>query len=89
MTYTPIEDDLLIPPNVFSEHIGVFLREEFLTPMGLNIVSIAKATGLTELMLSQIINGKRKITVDISLVLDRFFGLSDGYFLRVQSTYRS
>jgi plasmid maintenance system antidote protein VapI len=36
---------------------------------------------------SEIISGKRSITADTDLRLCRFFGLSDGYWLRAQAAY--
>ncbi len=63
---------------------GELLREEFLDPMGLSQYRLAKEIDVPARMISEIIAGKRAITVDTDLRLCRFFGLSKGYWLRAQ-----
>ncbi len=72
--------------NNFIEltHPGEILREDFLEPMGLGADELAKAIGLQQTRVWEIIRGQRDISAEISLLLDRFFGLSEGYWLRLQ-----
>ncbi|NQE48966.1 MULTISPECIES: HigA family addiction module antitoxin [Herbaspirillum] len=63
---------------------GELLNEEFLKPMGITQYRLAKEIGVSQLRISEIVNGKRAITADTDLRLARFFGLSDGYWLRAQ-----
>lgn len=63
---------------------GELLNEEFLKPLGITQYRLAKEIGVSPLRISEIVNGKRAITADTDLRLARFFGLSDGYWLRVQ-----
>jgi len=58
---------------------GELLLEEFLLPMGITQYRLAKEIGVSQLRISEIVNGKRAITADTDLRLARFFGLSDGY----------
>jgi len=64
---------------------GEFLREEFLVPMGLSQYRLAKEIGVPAQRIGQIVAGKRAITADTDLRLCRFFGLSNGYWLRAQA----
>ena len=66
---------------------GELLQEEFLTPMGLTKYRLAKEIGVPAQRLGEIVSGKRSITADTDLRLCRFFGLSDGYWLRAQVAY--
>ena len=63
---------------------GELLLEEFLRPMGLTQYRLAKEIGVPAKRISEIISGKRSITADTDLRLCKFFGLSNGYWLRAQ-----
>jgi len=63
---------------------GELLREEFLIPMGLSQYRLAKEIGVPAQRIGEIIAGRRAITADTDLRLCRFFGLSNGYWLRAQ-----
>ena len=66
---------------------GELLKEEFLEPMGISQYRLAKEIGVPPQRIGQIIAGKRAITADTDLRLCRFFGLSNGYWLRAQAAY--
>lgn len=66
---------------------GELLRKEFLAPMGLSQYRLAKEIGVPAQRISGIVTGKRAITADTDLRLCRFFGLSNGYWLRAQAAY--
>lgn len=66
---------------------GELLREEFLSPMQLSNYRLAKEIGVPPQRIGDIVAGKRSITADTDLRLCRFFGLSDGYWLRAQVAY--
>lgn len=66
---------------------GELLREDFLIPMGISQYRLAKEIGVPAQRISEIIVGKRAITADTDLRLCRFFGLSNGYWLRAQAAY--
>jgi len=69
------------------EHPGVFLKEEFLEPLNLSAYRVAKDTGIPNMALSEILRGKRSITPRVGIRLSRYFGLSEGYFSRLQLQY--
>lgn len=66
---------------------GELLYEEFLEPMGLSQYRLAKEIGVPPQRINEIIAGRRAITADTDLRLCRFFGLSNGYWLRAQAAY--
>ena len=66
---------------------GELLKEELLIPLGISQYRLAKETGIPAQRIGQIVLGRRSITADTDLRLCRFFGLSDGYWLRAQVAY--
>ena len=66
---------------------GELLNEEFLKPMGISQYRLAKEIGVPPQRISEIIAGRRSMTADTDLRLCRFFGLSNGYWLRAQAAY--
>ena len=68
---------------------GELLLEEFLQPMGITRYRLAKEIGVPAQRIGDIVAGKRTITADTDLRLSRFFGLSNGYWLRAQAAYET
>ncbi len=66
---------------------GEMLEKEFLKPLGLSNYRLAKEIILPSQKIGEIIKGKRAITADTDLRLCKFFGLSDGWWLRLQTDY--
>jgi addiction module HigA family antidote len=66
---------------------GELLLEEFLLPMGITRYRLAKEIGVPAQRVGEIVAGRRAITADTDLRLCRFFGLSNGYWLRAQAAY--
>jgi addiction module HigA family antidote len=66
---------------------GEILLEEFLKPIGISQYRLAKEIDVPSQRISEIVLGKRSITADTDLRLCRFFGLSNGYWLRAQAAY--
>lgn len=71
-------------PNI---HPGEVLREEFLIPLGISQYRLAKEIGVPAQRIGEIVAGRRAITADTDLRLCRFFGLSNGYWLRAQAAH--
>ena len=66
---------------------GEMLEEEFLKPLGLTKYRLAKDIGVPPQRIGDIVAGKRAVTADTDLRLCRYFGLSDGWWLRGQVAY--
>jgi antitoxin HigA-1 len=63
---------------------GEILREDFLKPMEITAYRLAKDIHVPLTRIMAILQGKRGITADTGLRLDRYFGLSEGYWMRIQ-----
>lgn len=68
-------------------HPGDILFHDFLEPMGITRYRLAKEIGVPAQRIGDIVAGKRAISADTDLRLCRYFGLSDGYWLRGQARY--
>jgi addiction module HigA family antidote len=68
-------------------HPGEVLLEDFMKPLGLSQYRLAQDIGVAPIRISQIVNGKRSITVDTALRLARYFGTSAAVWLRLQVRY--
>ena len=66
---------------------GELLLEEFLKPMGVSQYRLAKAIGVPAQRIGEIVAGRRSVTADTDLRLCRYFGLSNGYWLRAQAAH--
>jgi addiction module HigA family antidote len=66
---------------------GEILLEEFLKPMALSQSALARAIGVPPRRINEIVLGKRAITADTDLRLARYFKMSDGFFLGLQTDY--
>ena len=65
--------------------IGEILLEEFMKPMDISAYRLAKDILVPVSRIQEILNGRRKITVDTSIRLGLYFGVSDKYFLNIQN----
>jgi addiction module HigA family antidote len=63
---------------------GEILLHEFLEPMGISAYRLAKDIGVPQMRISEIVAGKRAISVDTGLRLSRYFGLHDGFWTGLQ-----
>lgn len=70
-----------------NPHPGEILQEEFLEPLGLSQNALAQAIGVPSNRINEVVRGRRGITADTDLRLARYFGLSEGYWLRLQNSY--
>lgn len=68
---------------------GELLKAEFLDAMGISQYRLAKEIGVPAQRIGEIVKGRRAITADTDLRLCRFFGLTNGYWLRAQAAHDS
>jgi addiction module HigA family antidote len=68
-------------------HPGEILIEEFLKPLGISQYKLAKDISVPPRRINEIVQGKRSITADTALRLSRYFGLSERFWLNLQSRY--
>jgi addiction module HigA family antidote len=70
----------LIPP-------GTILYEEFMEPLGITSYRLSKEIKVQQTAVSQIINGRRRISAVMALRLSRYFGNSAQFWLNLQNHY--
>ncbi len=68
-------------------HPGEILLEEFLKPLGISQYKLAKDITVPPRRINEIVQGKRSVTADTALRLSRYFGLSERFWLNLQSRY--
>ena len=73
--------------KVAYPHPGGILMEEFLKPMGITQYRLAKEIGVPQRRIGEIVAGTRGVTADTGLRLARFFGMSEGFWIGLQSDY--
>ncbi|MEX2382609.1 MAG: HigA family addiction module antitoxin [Opitutales bacterium] len=64
---------------------GEMLQEEFMKPLGLSAYRLAKDLGVPATRIHEILKGRRTVTAETGLRMDRYFGLSEGWWLRLQA----
>jgi addiction module HigA family antidote len=68
-------------------HPGEILLEEFLEPMGISQYRLAKDISVPPRRINEIVLGNRSITPDTALRLSLFFGLSERFWMNLQTRY--
>ena len=68
-------------------HPGEILQEEFLDPFKITAYRLAKEIKIPQTRISQILQGRRRITADTALRLSEFFGNSAQFWLGLQDDY--
>jgi len=68
-------------------HPGEVLLEEFIKPMNLSQNRLAIDIGVDARRINEIVLGKRAVTADTDLRLARYFGVSEGFFMGLQTDY--
>jgi addiction module HigA family antidote len=78
---------LRIPKNRAPTHPGEMLMEEFLTPLGMTQVELARRIGVPFQRVNQIINRRRALSPDTALRISRLFGTTPGFWLALQQRW--
>jgi addiction module HigA family antidote len=68
-------------------HPGEILFEEFLKPLNVSQYRLAKDINVPARRINEIVHGKRSISADTALRFSRYFGLSERFWLNLQSRY--
>ena len=66
---------------------GEILREDFMEPMDISINQLSRDLAVPPNRISEIVNGKRGLTADTALRLERYFGVEAQFWLNLQSEY--
>lgn len=68
-------------------HPGEILLEEFLKPLEISQYRLAKDINVPARRINEIVLGKRAISADTALRLSRYFGLSERFWINLQTRY--
>ncbi len=66
---------------------GEVLREDFMKPLEISINKLSRDLSVPPNRISEIVNGKRAITADTALRLQRYFGVEAQFWLNLQTEY--
>mgnify|MGYP006333065369 FL=1 len=71
--------------RIDTPKISEILFEEFMEPLGISAYKLAKDIHVPVSRVQDILHNRRGITVDTSLRLGKYFGVSESYFLNLQN----
>ncbi len=74
--------------NPYLSTPGEILLEEFLQPLGISQYRLAKAIGKPQSAISDIVHGRRAITVEMAWLLSRALGTTPEFWLKLEATYQ-
>jgi addiction module HigA family antidote len=77
----------MLPENRIATHPGEILLEEFLKPLDLTQVALARHLGIPTQRISEIVRGKRGITPDTAWLFAQAFGTTPQFWLNLQMQY--
>ena len=77
-------DSAVLGPMI---HPGEMLLEEFLRPLGLQQSVVADELGISRNRLNESIRGKRSVTADTAIRLERRFGMPARFWPHLQADY--
>ena len=78
---------MLQPENRIPTHPGEILLEEFLVPMGISQVALAKHLSIPVQRVNEIVRGKRGVTPDTAWLLAQAFGTTPEFWMNLQMAY--
>lgn len=68
-------------------HPGIVLNEVYLKEMGLNQSQFAEKCNCSPRKINEIVNGKRAISPDFALTLEKVLGTTADLWVRIQADY--
>lgn len=75
------------PDWLHNAHAGELLASEFMEPLGLDVASLARAIGACPEHLEAVVAGTQSMDAEVDLRLARYFRMSEGFFLGLQTDY--
>jgi len=77
----------MIPKNRKPTHPGEILLEEFLNPLGMSQIELAKKMGVPLQRVNTLINGRRDMTAETAILLARVLKTSSEFWMNLQVAY--
>jgi addiction module HigA family antidote len=77
----------MLPRNRIPTHPGEILQEEFLIPLGLTQVALARHLGISVQRVNELIRGKRGITPETAWLLSQALGTTPEFWINLQTSH--
>jgi addiction module HigA family antidote len=77
----------MIPENRIPTHPGEILQEEFLAPLGITQVALAKHLGISTQRVNELVRGKRSVTPETAWLLAAALATTPQFWLNLQMNY--
>jgi addiction module HigA family antidote len=77
----------MLPLDRVSTHPGRVLLKEFLEPLGLSQVKLAKAINIPQNRVNELVRGKRGMTPETALLLAKYFKNSAEFWMNLQTAH--
>jgi antitoxin HigA-1 len=77
----------MLPRNRIPTHPGEILQEEFLIPLGLTQVALARHLGISVQRVNELIRGKRGITPGTAWLLSQALGTTPEFWINLQTSH--
>ena len=74
----------MIPKHRQPTHPGEIVLREYLEPMGLSQVELARRMGVPVQRVNTLVNGKRDVTAETAILLSRVFKTSPEFWMNLQ-----
>ena len=74
-------------PMINPPHPGDIVKYECLEPLGLTVTRAAEGLGVTRQALSELVNERTGVSVEMAIRLSRAFGSTPETWLRMQMAY--
>lgn len=87
MPMTSKSQTITDPDWLHNAHAGEMLLSEFMEPLDLTVEQMAELIAVSPDRIASVIDGKRPMDGELDLRLGRYFGMSEGFFLRLQDQY--
>ena len=71
--------------QIETPKMSEILKEEFMEPLGISAYRLASDIGVPVSRIQDILHDRRKVTADTSIRFGRYFGVSERYFLNLQT----
>ena len=77
----------MIPKNRIPSHPGEILLQEFLQPLNMSQVELARRMGVPVQRVNTLVNGKRDVTAETAILLSRRLKTSSEFWMNLQVAF--
>lgn len=70
-----------------TTHPGEMLHAEFMEPLDMSARELARALGVPHNRVTELVSGRRAMTADTALRLERYFGMEARFWMNLQTAH--